>query len=106
MFTTVVIINATIKKKVMSEKNKESNQLSTEEQKKIFAALNKLEVGTFIICDERIFKKVAVEKGVTVNKHLTDDYLLVGGLSCFGYLLELLIRAGNKPEVLTRKKLA
>lgn len=90
----------------MSEKNGESNQLPTEEQKKIFTALNELEVGTFIICDERMFKKVAVEKGVAANKYLTDDYLLVYGFSCFGYLLELLIRVGNKPEVLIRKKLA
>lgn len=77
----------------------------TSEQEKIVAALNKLEVGTFILCDNRVFKKVKAEKGLSVGTVLEDDYVLSGSDYPLSYLLLSLIKQSFVPVVLEEKKL-
>ena len=48
-----------------------------QKQEKIIAALNEVEVGTFILCDNRVFRKVKAEKGISVDTVLANDYTLL-----------------------------
>lgn len=75
------------------------------EQEKIIAALNEVEVGTFILCDNRVFRKVKAEKGISVDTVLADDYILSGSDYPLSYLLLSLIKQSFVPVILEEKKL-